>query len=135
MSAEHLHPVPSPDPFDMSMSLSAVLGRLGHDCPGTCDAADTELGAPVWFVRSRMNGAGPGDTALVVLDSSDFGCSITRSRQLLREINDCTRSHGIRVSERRVGDEGHALANVRALQADGGSYVAWSALQSGGAAS
>jgi hypothetical protein len=135
MSVEHVHRVPTPDPFDMSLSLGSVLSRLGHDCPGACDAADTELGAPVWFVRSRVFGAGPGDAALVVLDSSDFGCSITRSRQLLRQINDCTRAHGIRVSERRVGDEGHALANVRALQADESSYVAWSRSPMGGAAS
>jgi hypothetical protein len=86
-------------------------------------------------VRSRIGGTGPGDAALVVLDSSDFGCSIIRSRQLLRQINDCTRGHGIRVSERRVGDEGHALANVRALQADASSYVAWSQMPMGGAAS
>jgi hypothetical protein len=113
-----------PDPFDMSLTLPSVLRRLGHDCTGTCVDADAELGAPVWFVRSRMHTTGVSDAAMVVLDSSDFSCSITRSRQLLREINDCTRAHSIKVSERRVGDAGHALANVRALHRDSGSSIA-----------
>lgn len=105
------------DPFGTSPTLTSVLSDLGHDCPGTCAAADAELGAPVWFVRRRLNRQGINDAALVVLDASDYTGSLTRTRQLLREVNTCTLRHGIRVSERLFGDAGHALAAVRAMPA------------------
>jgi hypothetical protein len=41
-----------------------------------------------------------------------------RSRQLLREINDCVRDDGIRVTERRIDDSGRALATVSSLHGD-----------------
>jgi hypothetical protein len=101
-----------------SSSLGPVLADLGHDCPGACGAAGDELGAHVWFVRRRPAGVGRADATLVVLDAHDHDGPMHRSRQLLRDVNDCVRDDGIRVTERRVDDSGRALATVSSLRGD-----------------
>ena len=98
-----------------SSSLDSVLAGLGHDCPGSCGAAADELGAHVWFVRRRPLGVGRADATLVVLDASDYDGPMHRSRQLMRDVNDCVRDDGIRVTERRIDDSGRALATVSSL--------------------
>jgi hypothetical protein len=123
------------DPFGATPSLTSVLTDLGHDCPGTCAVADTEFGAPVWFVRRRLNHQSTNDAALVVLDAMGYAGSLTRSRQLLREVNECTLRHGIRVSERRAGDAGHALATVSALRSPRVRTRGTTQMLEGGAAS
>jgi len=102
----------------LSPSLDRVLAGLGHDCPGSCGAAADELGAHVWFVRRRPPGVGRTDASLVVLDASDYDGPMHRSRQLMRDLNDCVRDDGIRVTERRIDDSGRALATVSALRGD-----------------
>ena len=101
-----------------SSSLGPVLDGLGHDCLGSCAAAAEELGAHVWFLRRRAPGNGRADSTLVVLDSSGIHGLMHRSRQLLREINDCVRDDGIRVTERRIDDSGRALGTVSSLHGD-----------------
>jgi hypothetical protein len=98
-----------------SSSLDRVLAGLGHDCPGSCSSAAEELGAHVWFVRRRPPGVGRADATLVVLDATDYVGPMHRSRQLMRDVNDCVRVDGIRVTERRIDDSGRALATVSAL--------------------
>ena len=98
-----------------SSSLGSVLAGLGHECPGSCGAAADELGAHVWFVRRRPPGVGRADATLVVLDASDYDGPMHRSRQLMRDVNDCVRDDGIRVTERRIDDSGRALATVSSL--------------------
>jgi hypothetical protein len=95
--------------------VTSVLADLGHNCPGTCTEASDELGAELWFVRRRLAAAGRRPATLVVLDVSEFHGSIERARHLMRTINDCLRSDGIRVSERRIDDSGLALAAVKPL--------------------
>jgi hypothetical protein len=133
------NPGPQPplglDPFGAAPSLTSVLTDLGHDCPGTCAVADAELGAPVWFVRRRLNHQSTNDAALVVLDATGYTGSLTRSRRLLREVNECTLRHGIRVSERRADDAGHALATVSALRSSRPGTRATTQMLEGGAAS
>jgi hypothetical protein len=123
------------DPFGVTPSLTSVLTDIGHDCPGTCAVADAELAAPVWFVRRRLNSQSTNDAALVVLDATGYVGSLTRSRQLLRDVNECTLRHGIRVSERRAGDAGHALATVSALRSPRVGARATTQMLEGGAAS
>jgi hypothetical protein len=101
-----------------SSSLGHVLADLGHDCDGSCAAAADELGAHVWFLRRRGPGNGRADSTLVVLDASGVHGLLHRSRQLMREINDCVRDDGIRVTERRIDDSGRALATVSSLHGD-----------------
>jgi hypothetical protein len=36
----------------------------------------------------------------------------------MRDVNDCVRPDGIRVTERRIDDSGHALATVSSLPGD-----------------
>jgi hypothetical protein len=114
MSTTQFVAVPSGD-LPPSSSLDRVLAGLGHDCPGRCSAAADELGAHVWFVRRRPPGAGRSDATLVVLDATDYGGPMHRSRQLMRDVNDCVRDDGIRVTERRIDDSGRALATVSSL--------------------
>ena len=108
--------------FPTSSSLAPVLASLGHDCPGSCRAAAEELQATVWFVRRRAPGAGRADATLVVLDAGDYDGPMPRSRQLMRDVNDCVRPDGIRVTERRIDDSGHALATVSSLPGDLSSH-------------
>jgi hypothetical protein len=97
-------------------SLAAVLADLGHDCPGSCATAAAELGASIWFIRRRTPRLGRADATLVVLDTSDYDGPMHRSRQLMREVYDCVRHDGIRITERRIDDSGRALAPVRPLR-------------------
>jgi hypothetical protein len=92
--------------------LSSLLGDLGHDCPGLCTTAASELGAEPWFIRRRTPVAARGLTTLVVVDASGYEGSADRSRRLVRSINECLRPDGIRVSERRIDDAGIALSRV-----------------------
>jgi hypothetical protein len=111
-------PIVSPTVGPSSPSLGPVLAELGHDCSGSCGAAAEELGANVWFVRRRSPRAGRSDSTLVVLDASAYDGRPHRSRQLLRDVNDCVRDDGIRVTERRIDDSGRALATVSALRSE-----------------
>ena len=111
-------PAVGSDDSPRASSLAPVLAGLGHDCPGSCGAAADELRATVWFVRRRSPGAGRADATLVVLDAGDYDGPMPRSRQLMRDVNDCVRPDGIRVTERRIDDSGHALATVSSLPGD-----------------
>ncbi len=97
------------------ISLGEVLAGFGHDCLGSCASAGEELRAPVWFVHRRAPRDNRADHTLVVLDASEYDGPPARSRQLLRAVNDCVRPDGIRVTERRIDDSGHALAAVSRL--------------------
>jgi hypothetical protein len=99
-------------PLAAAPSLFSLLVDLGHDCPGVCATAASELGAEPWFVRRRTAVTGHGASTLVVVDASRYAGSADRSRQLLRSINECLRPDGIRVSERRIDDAGIALSRV-----------------------
>jgi hypothetical protein len=112
-------PIGPPSAPPSSSSLAPVLAGLGHDCPGFCGAAADELGASVWFVRRRPAGDGRTESTLVVLDASEYTGPLRRSRQLMRDLNDCVRQDGIRVTERRIDDSGRALATVSFLRRDG----------------
>jgi hypothetical protein len=112
-------PIGHPAAFPSSSSLGPVLAGLGHDCPGSCGAAADELGANVWFVRRRATGEGRTESTLVVLDASEYDGPLPRSRQLIRDVNDCVRHDGIRVTERRIDDSGRALATVSSIRGDG----------------
>jgi hypothetical protein len=98
-------------------SLGPVLEGLGHTCSGSCGQAADELSAKVWFIRRRLPRAGRTDSTLVVLDASDYEGPMSRSRDLMRTVNDCVRDDGIRVTERRIDDSGRALASVSSLRA------------------
>jgi hypothetical protein len=115
-------PVVAPSVRPSSSQLGPVLADLGHDCPRSCGAAADELGAHVWFVRRRPARAGRGDSTLVVLDAGGYDGPRHRSRQILRDVNDCVRDDGIRVTERRIDDSGRALATVSTLR-DAGSFL------------
>lgn len=99
-------------------TITATLFDLGHHCTGPCADAIDELGAQLWFLRRRFAGPGRGPASLVVVDASGYEGSRERSRQLMRDINDCLRPDGIRMSERRIDDCGVALAHVRQLPHD-----------------
>ena len=109
-------PIVAPGARPASPLLGPVLAGLGHECPGRCGAAADELGASVWFVRRRSSGIGRSESMLVVLDASDYDGPLARSRHLMRDVNDCVRSDGIRVTERRIDDSGHALASVSPIR-------------------
>jgi len=102
-----------PLPAEASSSrpcLSAVLVDLGHPCPRACRSEGEELGAQVRFARRRPLRDSRQYSALVVIDTTAYAGSVTRSKQLLRLINQCTNAPGIHVLKRRFGDAGHALA-------------------------
>jgi hypothetical protein len=99
-------------------TLTAALFDLGHHCTGTCTEAADELGAQLWFLRRRFARAGRGPASLIVVDTSDYGGSRQRARQLMHTINDCLRPDGIRMVERRSDDCGVALTLVRPLPAE-----------------
>ncbi len=111
-------PIVAPAVRPSSPALGPVLAGLGHDCSGRCGAAADELGARVWFVRRRASGLGRTESTLVVLDAAEYDGPLSRSRQLMRDVNDCVRGDGIRVTERRIDDSGHALASVSPVRAD-----------------
>ncbi len=90
----------------LTSSLTSVLTRLGHPCERQCVAEDPALG-DVWFSRHRTSGG----AALVVVDVSHDADPLTL-HHLLHELNECTRTHGIRVLPRREDDRGRALARV-----------------------
>lgn len=101
------------EPADVAAAqpcLAAVLRDLGHACAGVCRTAAEELGAQVWFARRRPAQGRRRATALVVVDTSAYVGSVSRSHQLLHQINDCAKADRILVMARRAGDAGLALA-------------------------
>lgn len=93
-------------------SLVAVLSYLGHRCAGICGPAGDELDARVWFTRRRSIAQGRAHPALVVIDTRTHQGTVLGSIQLLRHINACTNPDGIKVTRRRSGDAGLALATA-----------------------
>jgi hypothetical protein len=84
--------------------LADVLHSLGHDCPNGCARASDELGATVWLTRTGLPTPGRDDPTLVVVDSSASLAPPNRSYQLVRFVDRCARSDGVRVRERRASD-------------------------------
>ena len=84
--------------------LADVLHSLGHDCPNGCARASDELGATVWLTRAGLPVPGRDDPALVVVDSSASLAPPNRSHQLIRFVDRCARTDGVRVRERRASD-------------------------------
>jgi hypothetical protein len=89
-------------------SLDDVLRSLGHDCPLGCARASTELDASVWLTRTGLPLADVATPALVVVDSSASLAPANRTFQLVRFVDRCARSDGVRVRERRASDRGDA---------------------------
>jgi hypothetical protein len=90
-------PAPVPD-------LADVLHALGHSCPLGCARASDELRAPVWLTRTALPAADHDDPMLVVVDLTASLAPQHRSQLLLRFVDQCARSDGIRVRERRASD-------------------------------
>jgi hypothetical protein len=84
--------------------LADVLHSLGHDCPNGCARASDELGATVWLTRTGLPVPGRDDPTLVVVDSSASLAPPSRSFQLIRFVDRCARTDGVRVRERRSSD-------------------------------
>jgi hypothetical protein len=84
--------------------LADVLHVLGHDCPNGCARASDELGATVWLTRTGLPVPGRDEPTLVVVDSSASLAPPNRSYQLIRYVDRCARSDGVRVRERRASD-------------------------------
>jgi hypothetical protein len=84
--------------------LADVLHSLGHDCPNGCARASDELGATVWLTRTGLPAPGREDPTLVVVDSSASLAPPNRSNQLIRFVDRCARTDGVRVRERRTSD-------------------------------
>jgi hypothetical protein len=84
--------------------LADVLHALGHDCPNGCARASDELRATVWLTRTGLPASGRVDPTLVVVDSSASLAPPNRSYQLIRFVDRCARTDGIRVRERRASD-------------------------------
>jgi len=87
-----------------SASLDDVLRVLGHDCPLGCARASAELDADVWLTRTALPLPSIERPTLVVIDSSASQAPPTRTFQLVRFVDRCARSDGIRVRERRASD-------------------------------
>ncbi len=89
--------VPTPE-------LADVLHFLGHACPLGCGRASDELGATIWLTRRGLPIAGRGYPTLVVVDSSASLAPPNRSNELVRYVDRCARTDGVRVRERRASD-------------------------------
>jgi hypothetical protein len=84
--------------------LADELIGLGHDCPLGCGRAAAELGAPVLLTRPGLPLPMHEHPTLVVVDSGGSGAPVGRSYQLVRFLDRCARSDGIRVRDRRASD-------------------------------
>ena len=97
--------------------LSDVLGALGHDCPTGCSRAASELNAPVWLIRRGLPTPVSTRQLLVVLDTTRSLPAPGRSHALVRYLDRCTRSDGIRVRARRSSDVARRERSAMVLDA------------------
>ena len=97
--------------------LADLLIGLGHDCPMGCGRAAAELGAPVLLTRPGLPMPLHENPTLVVVDSGASGAPLGRSHQLVRFLDRCARSDGIRVRDRRASDAvgGHPVTVGREM--------------------
>jgi len=93
--------------------LADLLIGLGHDCPMGCGRAAAELGAPVLLTRPGLPLPLHENPTLVVVDSGASGAPLGRSHQLVRYLDRCARSDGIRVREGRASDIVGGSAAIR----------------------
>jgi hypothetical protein len=93
-----------------TFTLASALWWRGHHCAQRCSSSLDDLPAAMWFLR-RRNPSRPGATTVVV-DLTDSGETVARTRRLIRDINICTRGDSIYVLGRRVADIGNALSLV-----------------------
>jgi hypothetical protein len=92
-----------------------TISRTLHDCPMGCGRAAAELGAPVLMTRPGLPLPMHEHPTLVVVDSGGSGAPLGRSYQLVRFLDRCARSDGIRVRDRRASDVIPGLPPVDAV--------------------
>lgn len=91
-------------------SLAGTLTELGHSCRGGCAPAVDQLNARVFFILRRESARRRQRPALVVIETSFHDGSLIDGLQLLRQINDCAATDGIRVCRSRSVEARYAIA-------------------------
>jgi hypothetical protein len=96
-----LRPIVLPSPV---FTLGSALRWLGHDCPDhQCWEPVGTLTASVWFLR---RGPHFPTYPLILLDPTEIGKLLARTRPLIDEVDRCTRGDAIQVRHRRGSDNG-----------------------------
>jgi hypothetical protein len=114
---------PSPGAAGGGRELADALISLGHDCPLGCGRAAAELGAPVLLTRTGLPLPLQEQPTLVIVDSGGSGAPLGRSHQLVRFLDRCARSDGIRVRDRRASDVAVERPALRAVGTSAGFAV------------
>jgi len=87
-------------------TLGSALRWLGHDCPDHhyCWEPVGTLTAFVWFLRRGPRFAAYPLETLILLDPTEIGKLLARTRPLIDEVDRCTRGDAIQVRHRRGSD-------------------------------